>query len=75
MSGRVTSRRDGGRVNPLTTFVRSLGNDGALANARTVLDAHRHEDWLVQGLARRLESTGPDAPAADPAVAAATAAA
>ena len=62
-------------VNPLTTFVRSLGNDGALANARTVLDARRHEDWLVQGLARRLESIGPDSPAAEPAAAAATTAA
>ena len=56
-------------MNPLTTFVRSLGNDGALRNAQTVLDAHRHEDWLVQGLARRLESTGPATPAADPAIA------
>jgi hypothetical protein len=52
-------------MNPLTTFVRSLGNDGALANVRTVLDARRHEDWLVQGLARRLESAGASAPAAD----------
>jgi hypothetical protein len=58
-------------VNPLTTFVRSLGNDGALRNARTVLDAHRHEDWLVQGLARRLESTGPNTPSTvDPSIAA-----
>ena len=47
-------------VNPLTTYVRSLGNAGALANARTVLDAHRHEDWLIQGLARRLEGIGPE---------------
>jgi len=61
-------------VNPLTTFVRSLGNDGAIANARTVLDAHRHEDWLVQGLAGRLESTGPTPPAVDQPVAATTAA-
>jgi hypothetical protein len=61
-------------VNPLTTFVRSLGNDRALANARTVLDARRHEDWLVQGLARRLESIGIDAPAAEPAAASSPAA-
>jgi hypothetical protein len=54
-------------VNPLTTFVRSLGNDRALANARTVLDARRQEDWLVQSLTRRLESTGPHAPAIAPA--------
>jgi hypothetical protein len=42
-------------VNPLTTFVRSLGNDGALANARAVLEARQREDWLVQGLAHRLD--------------------
>ena len=57
-------------MNPLTTFVQSLGNDRALANARAVLDARRHEDWLIQGLARRLESTGPAVPAAEPAAAA-----
>jgi hypothetical protein len=59
-------------VNPLTTFVRSFGNDGAVANAQTVLDARRHEDWLVQGLARRLDSTGHTAPAADRTVATTT---
>ena len=64
--------REGRPVNPLTTFVRSLGNDGALRNAQTVLDAHRHEDWLVQGLARRLESTGPTPATVDPRIAAAT---
>jgi hypothetical protein len=58
------TRRDGAPVNPLTTFVRSLGNDRALANARAVLDARRHEDWLVQGLARRLESIDAGAHAA-----------
>jgi hypothetical protein len=57
-------------VNPLTTFVRSLGNDGALRNAKTVLDAQRHEDWLVQGLARRLERT-PIPATVDPRIAAA----
>jgi hypothetical protein len=61
-------------VNPLTTFVRSLGNDRALANARIVLDARQVEDWLVQGLARRLESTGAEPAAAEP-VAAKTSAA
>ena len=34
VSSAVTPRRDSHDVNPLTTFVRSLGNDGALANAR-----------------------------------------
>jgi hypothetical protein len=50
-------------VNPLTTFVRSMGNDGALANAQAVLEATAREDWLVQGLARRLERTAPAAAA------------
>ena len=72
------TRRDGAPVNPLTTFVRSLGrdlgNDRALANARAVLDARRHEDWLVQVLAHRLESTGADAVAAEPAAATSSAA-
>ena len=56
-------------MNPLTTFVRSLGNDRALANAQAVLDARRQEDWLVQGLAHRLESTRPAPPVLDPRVA------
>ena len=51
----VTRWRDSQRVNPLTTFVRSLGNDGATANARAVLEARVREDWLVQGLTLRLE--------------------
>ena len=57
-------------VNPLTTFVRSLGNDGALANAQAVLDARAREDWIVQGLTRRLER--PAASAAVPAAPVAT---
>jgi hypothetical protein len=61
-------------VNPLTTFVRSLGNAGALANVRTVLDDRRREDWMVQGLARRLDGIGPDSPAAEPAAVASPAA-
>ncbi len=46
-------------MNPLTTFVRSMGNDGALANARGTLEVQAREDWLVQGLARRLEHRSP----------------
>ena len=42
-------------MNPLTTFVRSLGHDGATANARAMLEARGREDWLVQGLTLRLE--------------------
>ena len=56
-------------MNPLTTFVRSLGNHRALENAQAVLDARRHEDWLVQGLAHRLESTATPAAPADTATA------
>jgi hypothetical protein len=41
-------------VNRLTTLVRSLGNDGARANARVALAAQARDDWLVQGLAHRL---------------------
>lgn len=51
----VTARRDGRSVNPLTTFVRSLGNDRAVANAQASLAVRRREDWLVLGLAHRLE--------------------
>ena len=69
----VITRRDGRPVNPLTTFVRVLGNDRALANARRALEAHRSEDWLVEGLARRLEAVEPD-PAAAPAAGATSAA-
>ena len=42
-------------VNPLTTFVRSLGNDRALANAKVMVEAKEREDWLVEGLASRLD--------------------
>lgn len=50
---------------PLTTLLRTLGNDGAVANARTVLEHQQRETWLVQGLSRRLEDTKqPVSPAA-----------
>ena len=55
----VTRRRDSHRVNPLTTFVRSLGTERATANARAVLEARAREDWLVQGLTLRLERSVP----------------
>jgi hypothetical protein len=42
-------------VNPLTTIVRLLGNDGAVANAQAVLEERAREDWIVQGLTLRLE--------------------
>ena len=61
-------------MNPLTTFVRSLGNDGAVANAHAILEARVREDWLVQGLTRRLEPP-PSTVVAPAATAGATAAA
>lgn len=57
----VTRQRDSQRVNPLTTFVRSMGNDRAVANVQAMLDARVLEDWLVQGLAHRLERSAPSA--------------
>lgn len=57
----VTRQRDSHEVHPLTTFVRSLGNDGAVANAQAVLDAQVLEDWLVKGLAHRVERSTPSA--------------
>ena len=59
----------------LTTLLRSflagsLGNAGALANVRSVLDARDREDWVVDGLLHRLEP----APVVQPARPAAAAA-
>jgi hypothetical protein len=53
-------------VSQLTTLLRSLGNDGAVTNVRSVLESRQREDWVVEVLARRLEPTAP--PAVDPAV-------
>ena len=44
-------------MNLLTTFVRSLGNDGARRNAATAVEASMREEWLVQGLGRRLDQS------------------
>lgn len=60
------ARRDASCMPSLSTFLRSLGNDGALSNARTALDAREHEDWLVAGLALRLDERA-DAPPVQPA--------
>jgi hypothetical protein len=49
----------------LTTLLRSLGNDGARANALLVLESRQSEDWIVEGLVRRLDPKDPAvAPAA-----------
>jgi hypothetical protein len=61
----VTPWRDAPCMPSLSTFLRSLGNDGALTNARTVLDAREQEDWLIAGLALRLDERA-SAPAAQP---------
>ena len=50
----------------LTTLLRSLGNDGARANVLVVLESREREDWIVEGLVRRLE---PHEPAVAPAAA------
>jgi hypothetical protein len=67
----VTSRREGPRVSRLTTLLRSslrsslrsLGPAGAVANVQSVLDERKRQDWVVDGLVRRIE-TVPAAPAA-----------
>jgi hypothetical protein len=40
------------------TTLRSLGHQGALANVQAVLESRTREDWLVEGLSRRLEDSG-----------------
>lgn len=60
----------------LTSFLRALGNEQAVANASVLLDLRRQEDWLVAGLARRLdrhEGTNQRAPGDDSGVPARTA--
>ena len=59
----VTSRREGRRVSRLTTLLRSLGPAGAVANVQSVLDERQRQDWVVDGLIRRIEPV-PAAPAA-----------
>ncbi|MFP5255532.1 MAG: hypothetical protein ACLGI8_06740 [Acidimicrobiia bacterium] len=39
----------------LTSLLRALGNERAVANASALLESRRREDWLVAGLARRLD--------------------
>lgn len=39
----------------ITALLHLLGNHGALANVRTVLDQRQGEDWLVASLALRLD--------------------
>jgi hypothetical protein len=41
-------------VLPLTTLLRSLGNSGAVANVQSVLEDRRREDWVIEGLSRRI---------------------
>ena len=54
----------------LTTLLRSLGPSGAVANVESVLDDRRREEWVVDGLLRRIESVpAPAALPAEPAVA------
>jgi hypothetical protein len=57
-------------VNLLTTLVRSLGNDRALANAGATMEAMKREDWIIQGLSLRLDRL--PGPASRPAAISAT---
>ena len=62
--GAVMRRRDAALVLQPTTLLRSLGNAGAVANVRAVLDARRREEWVLDSLLRRLEAAPlPVAPA------------
>jgi hypothetical protein len=45
----------------LTTLLQSLGNAGAVANARSAIEARVQEDWVVDGLAHRLDPAASDA--------------
>jgi hypothetical protein len=65
-----TGRRDSPTVLQLTTLLHRLGPAGAVANVRAVLDERQREDWLVEGLAQRLDPA-PAQPAAPAAPAAA----
>lgn len=39
----------------ISGLLRSLGNERAVANVQTTLDARRREEWLVASLALRVE--------------------
>ncbi|MFZ6004206.1 MAG: hypothetical protein ACOYXM_09765 [Actinomycetota bacterium] len=41
----------------IVEVIRSLGNGGALANATSSLLVHQREEWLVDGLAARLDAS------------------
>jgi hypothetical protein len=47
-------------MSQLTTYLRSLGNPGAVANVRLVLEARRREEWVIEGLSRRLDPAAQD---------------
>jgi hypothetical protein len=48
----------------ISTLLRSLGNDGALANVEAVLEERQRQDWLVAGLTRRIAAHDRDRAAA-----------
>jgi hypothetical protein len=39
----------------ITSLLRALGPERAVQNATVALEARRREEWLVAGLARRLD--------------------
>lgn len=42
-------------MSQLTTLLRSLGPAGAAANARSALDERLRDEWVVDGLLRRID--------------------
>jgi hypothetical protein len=48
----------------------SIGNARAVANVRSVLEDRHREDWVVEGLLRRLDAAPATQPVVEPATAA-----
>lgn len=42
-------------------LLRSWGNSGALANARSAVGRHKRAEWVAEGLTRRLDGPHPRA--------------
>ena len=43
----------------VSTWIRGLGNTGAVANARVLADRRAAEEWAVDAMARRLDDLAP----------------
>jgi hypothetical protein len=51
-------------MDKLLTWIRGLGNAGAVANARVLSEQRRQEEWILRGLTLRLASVAEEAAAA-----------